>query len=995
MKAYTPSKYPVFEADQVLSQKHLNRAISYLEEQDRLTRAGGIGIGILCGLDISHPKPNQITISCGTAITSLGYQIQWEEQTFSYYHSIELSSDFLAPTFIDGEYLDMIFPYTKMYEPLKKSIELLPTNTLEADRIAIPDQFFENKIVVLLLEASLIDEKNCVTTNCDDKGKRIEFKIRPLLISVDKLNASLFPEYPKEISFEKVSLPRYNVPYNPLITGTQVLNEFRKIVSSSTVDTLSNKISEVYKHYKQRISPNVDFNALENVKTTLETIINTHKNTINVQYLWDWMFDIAAAYNEIVDFNIQNPSLCCVDVSMFPFHIVVGEADGSGTEYRTPFFSTQNTSGKNDKKKQELTLLFERLVHIIKSWKIQNNGIKVTPSVYGDIPLSGKSIPFYYEGILDLNKKWSPKKTIKNKNNEILSYHSEIPGYTNLDNVKKPLLYDLETFNFFRIEGHLGKKYTDVAEELNIIKNSYNLPFKITALNAINYIGKELDISKFEGRWDDLETDYDLARKRLYNITEFVINWISQNKTTLVNQKLLTNESIDSFKNILQQIKNLLTNDLKDFLPNFISFNEVFKELNQIFLMHRFCIQFLNKDKLSMIAEDLIDRFDDINELFLEDPFAVIFEESQIRWQKIFKDLFFSTFIQKHPGIDHKAGVTKGGTFILVYVDSSVFKPKTPVKPLYQLLESIKIYKKGFNLEESVMQDITSSIKFKDYTSQIVNPPIEELDKCKQETENIKANILKLADYNLSPAYTKEMKAYLLGNLSYAMQYYYPNQQPQDIPNQQLVIADFFLPYLCCGEGNTIELKIEKKDPLSISLNTLKYCNTDDKEYEITVKGNTDGTFTGTAKDAVIKRSDKFFLQPNHASIASPAKYTLQYESEGEVSNTLEFEIFKPVEISNWNAARNSRDINAFEFTNSDQSDTHEYEIDFGDKSDKITTDKKLVRHTFPFNEKVKTFTVTIRQLGEICDNMQKITVAAVRDFNNPDFNDKDFDTQK
>ncbi|MBB4804817.1 hypothetical protein HNP38_000089 [Chryseobacterium defluvii] len=994
MKAYTPSKYPVFEADQVLSQKHLNRAISYLEEQDRLTRVGGIGIGILCGLEISHPKANQITISCGTAITSLGYQIQWEEQTFSYYHPVELSPDFLAPVYIDGEYLDKVLPHTKIYEPLKNSIELLPTNTLEGDRIAIPDQFFENKIVVLLLETSLIDEKNCVTTNCDDKGKRLEFKIRPLLVSVDKSNAFLFPEYPEVVSLEKICLPRYNVPNTQLVTGSQVLNEFKKIIANPIIEDLSNKIGSAYNNYKPIINNNAGLNVLSSVKTSLEAVINANKNSINVQYLWDWIFDISFAYNEIVEFSAQNPSLCCVDESLFPFHVVLGEADDSGTEYRTPFFSTQNSSGKNNKKKQELTLLFERLVHIIKSWKIQNNGIKVTPSLYGNIPLSGKSIPFYYDHILELNKKWSPKKTIRNRNNEILSYHSEVANYTSLDCVKKPLLYDIEPYNFFRIEGHLGKKYADVVEELTIIKNSYNLPFKITALNAVDYIGKELDISKFQGRWDDLETDYDLARKRLYNITEFVINWINQRRTTLVQQNLLTNSSIDSFKNILQQIKNLLTNDLKDFLPNFISFNEVFKELNQIFLMHRFCIQFLNNDKLSMIAEDLIDRFDDINELFLEDPFAVIFEESQIRWKTIFKDLFLSTFIQKHPGMEHKAGVTKGGTFILVYVDSSVFKPKAPVK-YFQLLESIKIYKQGFNLEESVMQDITSSIKFKDYTSQIVNPPIEELDKCKQETENIKANILKLADYNMSPAYTKEMKTYLLGNLSYAMQYYNPNQQPQEIPNQQLVIADFFLPYLCCGDGNTVEIKIEKKEPLAISLNTLKYCNTDDKEYEVVIKGKSGGTFLGTAKDAVIKRSDKFFLQPGHASIATPAKYTLQYESEGELSNTLEIEISKPQQISNWSGARTLQDIRSFDFTNAAQEDTHQYEIDFGDKSEKITTDKKVISHTFPFNERVKAFTVIIKQLGEICENSQKITVNAVGDFNNPDFDEKDFYTQK
>lgn len=992
MKTQNPSKYPVFEADQVLSQKHLNRAISYLEEQDRLTRVGGIGIGIVCGLEISHPQPNQITISCGTAITSLGYQINWEEKTFSYYHPIELSDDFLSPKFIDGEFLDLTLPLAKRYESIKKCTELLPTNTLEVDRIAIPNNFFKDKIVVLLLETSLIDEKNCVTTNCDDKGKRIEFKIRPLLISINELNTNLFLEYPKVIPFEKISLPRYNVPNNQLITGTNVLNEFKKNLTDSVLIDISDKIGNVYKSYQSIIASNVDFNILINAGIAFEKTITANKNSINVQYLWDWVADISAAYNEIIDFNSQNPSLCCVDENMFPFHVVLGNADDNDTNYRTPFFSTQNSSLKNKQKIKELSLLFERLVHIIKFWKVQNNGIKVTPSVYGDVPLSKKSIPYYYDQILDLNKKWSPKKTIKNKNNEILSYHSEIADYTNLDAVKKPLLYDHEEYNFFRIEGHLGKKYTDVVEELDILKSSYNLPFKITALNATDFVGKILDISKFQGRWDDLETDYDLARKRLYNITEFVVNWITSNKATLVQQNLLGAESIDNLKSILSQIKNLLPNDLKDFLPNFVNFNQVFKKLNQTFLTHRWCIQF-TKPTLTTIAEDLIDRFDDINELFLEDPFAVIFEESQIRWQKIYKDIFFSTFVQKHPGIEHKAGVTKGGTFILVYVDSTIFKVVKPALPYTQILTLLTNYQSNFTLVPlSVQQDIEASINFHDYTSQIISPPLEELDKCKQETENIKSNLLKLADFNMSANYTKEMKSYLLGNLSYAMQFQVNTNAV--VQNQQLVIADFFLPYLCCGDGSTIEIKIERAEPLTIAMKLLKYCNTDANDYQVIIKGKSGGTFSGTAKDAIVQKSDKYFLKPSDKVLSKPGKYTLQYELEGELSNTLEIEIFEPKQISNWSAVRNPKDITAFEFINSNQEDTHEYEIDFGDKTEKIVTDKKLIRHSFQFNEKVKMFTISIKQLGEICPNTQQITVS-IGDFNNPDFNDKDFDTQK
>ena len=44
--------YPVFEANQVLTNANLNEMFNYMDEQERLTRASLIGIGIFCGLEI-------------------------------------------------------------------------------------------------------------------------------------------------------------------------------------------------------------------------------------------------------------------------------------------------------------------------------------------------------------------------------------------------------------------------------------------------------------------------------------------------------------------------------------------------------------------------------------------------------------------------------------------------------------------------------------------------------------------------------------------------------------------------------------------------------------------------------------------------------------------------------------------------------------------------------------------------------------------------------
>lgn len=993
MEAYNTHIYPVFEADQVLSQKDLNLVVSHLEEQDRITRKNLTGLGIICGLELSYPTENTVKISCGTALTSLGFQINWKEKVFTHYHDYDLSDQFLKPDYTREPHLDHIFKHSTKYEAIKNCTELLTADANDDTKQPLTAAFFTDKLIVLLLEVTLIDQKNCVTTNCDDKGKRMEFNIRPLIVPIEQAS-ELFGEYPVHTNLPKLSFPRYNVPYTNIVTGPNVLDQFRKAYEPSFLVGVSNTIATAYAEYKDISENGANLPILENSKAKIDETVNSYKSSVNIQYVWDWISDITQAYNEIAAFKEVNPTLCCVDEGLFPFHVVLGGNDVNLNAYRTPFIGTLNATKKEQAKFKKLTLLFERLAHIINSFNVEpRSKIKITPSAYGTIPLSEKAIPYYYNTPLELNKKWNPALSLKNQNNTVLSYHADMANYTNIAAVQKPLLHDIEPYNFFRVEGHIGTNYKTALKEITLIKNSYNLPFKITALNAVDYLNKEVDITKFEGRWDDLETDYDLARKRLYNITEFVINWMDQRKTQLAQQNIISVQNIDNFKNILLQVKNLLTNDLKEFLPNFKSFYEIFKQLNYVFLFHRWCIQ-LGRDELSILAEDLIDRLDDINELFLEDPFTVIYEEAYIRWKKTYKDLFFSTFMKKHSGLEHKAGVTKGGTFVLVYVDTSIFKAPAPPVFHANIMAALTTYKNNINIDTSIKQELEKSVKFTDYKSQIKGAPnTSSVTKCKDEADNIKANMLEVAKYNLDAAYTMEMSGFILENLKEVLQYDF-YAVPQGALYQQMVIADFFLPYACCGDGNTIEIKFEINEPLSISLDTLKYCNTDKDEYEIKIKGKSGGTFSGTAKAAVVQRSDKYYLQPSHTSISQAKTYTLQYAFDGEESNILEFEVFAPTGLK-WTATRDEQKPEVFYFANPVPNDTHEYEFDFGDGTDTIVSKEATVSHAFNFNEKDKQFTVTIKQLGEVCQNSQQLDVKAIGDFNSPDFNSKDFYTGK
>ena len=69
--------------------------------------------------------------------------------------------------------------------------------------------------------------------------------------------------------------------------------------------------------------------------------------------------------------------------------------------------------------------------------------------------------------------------------------------------------------------------------------------------------------------------------------------------------------------------------------------------------------------------EDLIDHFDEVLFSCKLEPIRAIHEEYVRRLREVKRKQFFSVFLNDHPGVQHKAGVPFGGTFILVYHEES------------------------------------------------------------------------------------------------------------------------------------------------------------------------------------------------------------------------------------------------------------------------------------------------------------------------------------
>ncbi len=174
------NSYPIFETNQVLNDRHLNELRKYLDEQNRLTRSKLIGIGIVCGFDMSVNNKNHITISSGCGITSEGFLACLEKKvTFTHYNDYENPSGY------------HLFSEIKVLELLTKSKDNATTLSTGA--------FLNDKVVVALVEC--VDNKadTCSTQDCDEHGTWRDFHLRFLLIT-EKAALSIQKKVNKELS---------------------------------------------------------------------------------------------------------------------------------------------------------------------------------------------------------------------------------------------------------------------------------------------------------------------------------------------------------------------------------------------------------------------------------------------------------------------------------------------------------------------------------------------------------------------------------------------------------------------------------------------------------------------------------------------------------------------------------------------------------------------------------------------------------------------------
>ncbi|RRB07764.1 hypothetical protein [Larkinella rosea] len=953
MESVLNTTFPVYKEDQVLSHYQLNGSFNYLEEQIRITRTGLIATGIVDGLELEFTN-NSVTLKKGVAVTSLGFQIEWREKTFTHIRSLELSKDFLEPILDDDNSLKNILAKSARYQAIKASTELVDDSFTEA-KTPLSSAILAGKVVLVLFEMGVKQADQCDANSCDENSANVIITIRPLLISqaeADTTNANQSAQAYFQLTGDPVFIPRFDIPKTALSTRTDVVAAFQKVNSGAVPTAINAALKALYETTKTVFGHLKGFNLLN--ADRIEPQVSKYKNTDNGQYLYNWLQDLVQAYHEILEVGKAYHRDGVTD--QFPFHVLAGPTDNalSNTQYRTGYFPAPPLARDELENFNRLEFLFKRLIHLLNNFDVSKTAIKVTPSMYGNKLLEKKAVPYYYTGEKELSRLWKPKGLP-------LGYKADQYA-PDKNHLVKPLLYDLEAHDFYRIEGHIGTNYQDAIRSIELIREAHRLPFKVIALNAIDIRDRELAINDAEFDYSDLEVDYDIARTRVTKITGKITDWLTDHRADLV-PKIMADSAVTNLINLVNSCSNLFTEDLTEFLDNYDDLKTAFDNIHYIYLVHRACIKVTDFQ-----SEDLMDHLDQLNDLVLEDPFTVLFTEARRRYTESVKKTLFSNFYQSHTGIEPLNGTIRGGTFLLVYSDSSILvKTKPPVVKTGSLEATLEIrnYKKALSV---TAEDNARFVKQIEKS----NPVIKSKQVLLQRDAVIAAN----------PDETKKIQKAAYDQMSEMLAEKLPLEYKfvvtdlwKSLENKLgildvippastdgIVFADFCLPYICCGEGDAINLVLPTVTVLpQIAISKTAFCANNPEKVEVTLTpSDLEGTFT----ENITSEVGKYFFK----SSATEGDQKISFTSKAnQKSNELTVTILPartiPLELTTKQKANDPREC---VLTINNPMAGEQYDVDFGDGTTLKNQTKTTLEHTYPAEAQSYPIKVTAT-IGTLC----------------------------
>jgi hypothetical protein len=508
------NSYPVYAADQVLTNKSLNNSIGYLDQQNKFTRAGMIGNGVVCGLHyfVKGSKTIHIMAGYGSSIEGLllqQYGVDGGQSTsFAYAKKYVLPPDVVSNENLRNPDATVISktkredstgvnPFTEI---LKRSYELIPladeNNSVE--KISVAELANQNLILFLYLEIVDIKSENCSPEDCDEKGKLRRLRVVPLLAE-----AQLFQQ--QNYTGNRIDiLNLYRMmDFENQYSSNELYYEFAKI-NELNFTQIKFKLAEIKKIFENEnhIVNDIENYLLENFESNIKKYVLEPND--GVQYAYDFLIDVGIALNEYAQHINCHPTTTCSFTSIrYDRTLVLGKILDINTytdAYRYRFVEAPSVQEDNQYKAiaykmyKRVWVLIQAYFGWQQSGRFANRGIIVSPSKSSPSLLGSRALPFYYNingeernpfSLDYLLEQWSAHTCSNRSMYDIYGYNMlqiDKPS-GNYDYNKTVLGNGINEYNFFRIEGHMGLDVNEAEKKVNDLINQKNLPFRTFRLN--------------------------------------------------------------------------------------------------------------------------------------------------------------------------------------------------------------------------------------------------------------------------------------------------------------------------------------------------------------------------------------------------------------------------------------------------------------------------------------------------------------------------------
>jgi len=664
--------YSVFEKDQVLTHDQLNTVAEYFEDQTRLTRIKLLGVGIVCGLRASV-KGTLVTVSKGAGVTTDGDLLYFGDDTvFDQFRVYDESSPKYAP-FSDALKGKNVFELMPKVAPPLKDSRVFDLGQFKSKTGGALDDMF----AVLYMEGYVKDEDLCTGTDCDNLGLNFIHTIKLLVMdkkSADALNKAIPTMDQVAHLWTDLVADRALIPART--NSTAKLAAIYQGNCKAIHNSLTAAFTKLHKTVWAKLGDRFPSNLAAGWAAKLANIQNGFaKNDSGIQYYYDFLKDLVETYNEFHCLFFGDSTWCCPDPELFPKHLLLGKVvAGPDPELnRTGFYPSPLVSRTVDQLNHAAFLAL-KLNAMLQTFALPaSKGVRITPSRFEDACLEERAIPYYYQvnAVNPIHQYWSYR--LHKQGMDAWNYSYNAAAYGAQGGAAKPLKSQIGPYSLFRIEGCLGQDVSTVQKAIETEITNNNLPFAVRAVHLGADVKK---VRKPDPRYTDLHRFHYLLRQDTYHHLNEVMEFGDQLKKqvdTAVKDRVITNKADDnggvSPQTRAEEKHGAITKgasaarakmnvSYRDYQPASwkMDMGDTMRAGGEF-----------KYDLSSVFKTEFVTPIDSLISyrplLWLDWLDAIMQQKDDERVAK----LLFSKFVTEHPGIDHFAGVTRGGTFVLVY----------------------------------------------------------------------------------------------------------------------------------------------------------------------------------------------------------------------------------------------------------------------------------------------------------------------------------------